>query len=103
MDKQSSDAKLERNKAVNRAALRGVVSAYLVYLGISLILDLIRGRITEKTGLIWAGAVLFTVAGAGFGWYTWKRWKAEKEALEAAQEPDEEASPASDEEGSSTE
>ena len=88
------DNKRPRSKAVNRAALRGAIAVYLIYLGISLIVDLIQGRITERPYLIWAAAIVFALGGLGFAWFTWRRWKidaaeekaeAEKEAVEASE------------------
>ena len=82
MDNKTDDAAKERSKAVNRAALRGVICVYLIYLGGSLIRDLLRGESTLSPALVWSAGLLFVLGGLGFGWYTWRRWKLDAEALQ---------------------
>ncbi len=68
-----------RAQAGVRAAFRGVVAAYIAYLGYKLI------RSAEASWPIAAGAV-FIAAALAFGVYTWRRWRID---LEAARLPDE--------------
>lgn len=80
---------MERNEKNNpgslgtgHAVLRGVIAAYLVYLGASLIYDQLRGRSSLSPLLIWIVGPLFVLSGLGFGLYTWRSWK--KDRREAA-------------------
>ena len=61
-----------------QALLRGVIAGYLVYLGGSLIYDLIRGVSTLPPGLVWTVGPLFVICGLAYGLFTWRRWKAEE-------------------------
>ena len=70
-----------------QAVLRGVIAGYLVYLGGSLVYDLIRGSSTLAPWLVWTVGPLFVICGLGFGLYTWRRWKADEEAAAKPKEP----------------
>ena len=76
MDRKS-DA---RSRAVNMATLRAVVAGYLVYLGGSVICDLLKGRTSMSPALAWAAGLLFIAAGLGYGFYIWRRWQADSKA-----------------------
>ena len=64
-----------KTRAGNRAALRLAVSAYLLYLGYSILRDTVTGTSAMYPALGWIAGVVFIVAGALFGRYSWKRWK----------------------------
>lgn len=70
----------QRQKAVNMAALRAAVAAYLMYLGGSLIWDRLRGNSSLPPALAWLAGLGFLLCGAAFGWYTWRRWRSERDA-----------------------
>jgi hypothetical protein len=74
----------KNSKAVNMATLRAVVAGYLVYLGGSLIYDLLKGQSSMSSAVAWALGLLFIAAGLGYGLYIWKRWRAD--SSEAASE-----------------
>ena len=69
----------------NMAALRAVVGAYLIYLGVSLIRDYLGGRSTMSPWLAWGFGVFFALAGAAVICYTVLRRRAE-----TAEKPQEE-------------
>ena len=69
-----------RSRAVNMATLRAVVAGYLVYLGGSVIYDLLKGRTSMSPALAWAAGLLFIAAGLGYGFYIWRRWQADSKA-----------------------
>ncbi len=75
--------------ARNRAILRAVVGAYLIYLGVSLLRDHLGGGSSLAPLFAWGIGVFFALAGAGVIVYTWRRWRAD--AAEAAQEKTEDA------------
>ena len=77
-------------KARSTAILRGVVAGYLVYLGYTLIRDLLNGSSTLPLWAAWAAGLGFCIAGAAFGLFAWKRYKI---ALEAAKLPPREERP----------
>ena len=90
MDQTDNKGGGNRPKNAGQSVLRGVIAAYLIYLGGSLIADLLRGSSTLKPLLVWIIAPLFVIAGLGFGFYTWKQWKAgQAEEKPAQQEPPE--------------
>ena len=60
-----------------------MVAGYLVYLGGSIIYELIQGATTLRPALGWILGPLFLIAGAGFGYLTWRRWKADEKEVEA--------------------
>ncbi len=78
----------KRAKAGTTATFRGIVCAYIAWLGIRLI----RGAADEGSTLpVWAGwlaGIAFIAAAAGFGFYIWKRWRLD---VEAARLPETEA------------
>lgn len=78
-----------RTKAINMSILRAVVAGYLIYLGGSLINDLLRGNSGLSPAVGWTVGLLFCISGAAFLWYSWRRWK---QAEAAAAEADEEDS-----------
>ena len=79
----------KRTRAMNIATLRAVVAAYLVYLGGSLIYDLIQGTSSLSPALGWIVGPLFMIGGAAFGLFAWRRWKVdEKEAQAQSQNAD---------------
>ena len=59
------------------ALLRALAAGYLLYLGVTMILDRIAGRSEMPLWLSWTCGVIFVLAGAVFGWYTWKRYRGE--------------------------
>ncbi len=83
MESKKGSAWTEHNKAVNRGVLRGVVAGYLVYLGGSMLYELIQGTSTLSPVLGWTVGPLFVIAGAGFGFLTYRRWKADEAAVQA--------------------
>ena len=89
VERGKKSALTEYSKAVNRAVLRGAIAGYLVYLGGSLIYDLIQGTSSLSPVLGWIVGPLFMIGGAAFGLYTWRRWKVdEKEAQAQSQNAD---------------
>ena len=78
-----------RAQAGLKATFRGVVAAYIAYLGYKLIRD------AEASWSIVVGAVFIVVALA-FGVYAFRRWRID---LEAARLPDEDESEAEDGDG----
>ena len=83
MEQGKGTAWTEYSKARSRGILRGVVAGYLVYLGGSIIYELIQGTTTLRPALGWILGPLFMIAGAGFGCFTWRRWKADEKEVEA--------------------
>lgn len=85
MDSKNKNPAQMRTKAINLATLRAVVAGYLIYLGASLIYDLLKGRTSLSPALSWSMGLLFIAAGVGYGLYVWRRWQADssKEAAES--------------------
>ena len=83
VEQNKGSAWTEYSKARSRGILRAVVAGYLVYLGGSIIYELIQGTTTLRPALGWILGPLFMIAGAGFGYFTWRRWKADEKAVEA--------------------
>lgn len=83
MESSKGSAWAEQSKAKSRGMLRGLVAGYLIYLGGSIIYELIQGTTTLQPALGWFLGPLFMIAGAGFGYFTWRRWKADEKAVEA--------------------
>ena len=83
MKRSKGSAWTEHSKAVNHAVLRGVIAGYLVYLGGSLIYDLIKGTSSLSPVLCWTVGPLFVIAGVAFGYFAWRRWKADEKEVEA--------------------
>ncbi len=69
-------------QSMNRAALRAVVGAYLIYLGVSLIRDFLNGKNTMAPWFAWGSGIFFALAGAAVIAYTVRRYRAEKQAQE---------------------
>ena len=86
MDSKGTESGRSRSKALNFAALRAVVAVYLIYLGVTLILDMMKGESALSPIAAWALGLLFVLAGAGFGLYTWRRWKREAASARDASE-----------------
>ena len=76
MDQTDNKGGGNRSKNTGQSVLRGVIAAYLIYLGGTLMLDQIKGAATISPVVIWIFGPLFVIAGLGFGCYTWKQWKA---------------------------
>ena len=89
MERNEKTAWTERSKAINRAVLRGAVAGYLIYLGGSLVYDLIQGTSSLSPVLGWIVGPFFVIAGVGFGWITWRRWKADEKEVQALTKPSE--------------
>lgn len=64
-----------RGRESGMALLRALVAGYLIYLGVTMILDRIAGRSEMPLWLSWTCGLLFVLAGVFFGWYTWKRYR----------------------------
>lgn len=80
---------VRKNKADVRAVFRGIVSAYLIYLG----WDLIRSGGSDPTFPVavgWLAGGLFIAAALGFGWYTWKQYKQALQEAELTPQEEEE-------------
>lgn len=73
-------------QAMNRAALRAVVGAYLIYLGVSLIRDRLNGKSAMTLWLAWGIGIFFALAGAGVIFYAWRRWRADAAAREKTED-----------------
>lgn len=73
-------------QSMNRAALRAVVGAYLIYLGVSLIRDRLNGKSAMALWLAWACGAFFALAGAGVIAYTWLRWRREQREREKTED-----------------
>ena len=83
MESGKGSAWTEHSKAVNRAVLRGVIAGYLVYLGGSLLYDLIKGTSSLSPLVGWTIGPLFVIAGVAFGFFTWRRWKTDEREVQA--------------------
>lgn len=80
---------VRKNRADTRALLRGLVSAYLLYLGWKLIAG--AGSTPDfppALGLL--AGVLFAAAAVAFGFYTWRQYLADRKAAELTPEEEEE-------------
>ncbi len=78
MDRDRKEENRSLARLRNMAALRGVVAAYLVWLGASLVWDRLSGKSDMALWAAWGCGVLFAAAGLAFGWYTWRRWQEDK-------------------------
>ena len=85
MDQKDNSGQVLRAAAGGRSVLRGVIAAYLVYLGGSLISGWFRGTSTVKPVLVWTCGPLFIIGGLLFGLYAWRQWKAAQREAEAAE------------------
>ena len=79
---------VRKNRADTRALLRGLVSAYLLYLGRKLMTGANRDPTFSPVLGCLAGG-LFAAAALAFGFYTWRRYLSDREA--ALLTPEEEA------------
>jgi hypothetical protein len=70
----------KRARAGTAATFRALVSAYLIYLGWSVLRGVLNGSSTVPVWLGWLIAVFFTGAALAFGFYTWKTWRRDLEA-----------------------
>ena len=84
------DNSRNRTAAVYKAVLRAAVAGYLIYLGVSMIIDHLNGTSALASWIVWTAGPVFAAAGAVFGWVTWKRYRAETEEEPAEPEDDEE-------------
>ncbi len=66
-----------RGRESGMALLRALVAGYVIYLGVTMILDRIAGRSEMPLWLSWTCGVFFVLVGAGFGWYTLKMCREE--------------------------
>lgn len=79
---------LRKNRADMRGLLRGLVSAYLLYLGWKLISGArIDSALPPAAGYLAGG--LFAACAVAFGLYSWKQYQADRKAAELT--PEEEA------------
>lgn len=79
-DRKQEDDAARKSRAGNRAALRLAVAAYLLYLGYSILRDMLTGISSLSPVLGWTAGMAFIVCGLLFGWYSWKRWKEARDA-----------------------
>ena len=79
-DRTPEEDAARKSRAGNRAALRLAVSAYLLYLGYSILHDTLTGTSAMSPVLGWIAGAVFIVGGALFGRYSWKRWKEARDA-----------------------
>lgn len=71
-----------RSRAGTTASLRAVAAGYLIWLGWTLLRDMLNGSSTLPVWLSWTASIGFAAIGAAFGWYTWKRYQADMKAAE---------------------
>lgn len=62
------------------AILRAAVAGYLIYLGFTLIRDLLSGSSGLPPAAAWGIGAVFMLAGALFLVYAWRRFRAEQKA-----------------------
>ncbi len=80
-DKNSFEHDLQaRTRAGTTAALRGVVSLYLLYLAWQLIKDARSGQEDIPTAVAYLAAAVFALVAIGFAVYIVKRWRADVKA-----------------------
>ena len=72
--------------SMNRAALRAVVGAYLIYLGVSLVRDFLNGNSTMPPWAAWGCGIFFVLAGAGVLWYAWRSFRKETQAQDKTED-----------------
>ena len=77
MNGDGSEKKPAGRAQGNRAALRAVVGAYLIYLGVSLVRDFLNGKSTMAPWAAWGCGIFFALAGAGVIVYAWLHYRAE--------------------------
>lgn len=79
-DRKQEDDAARKSRAGNKAALRLAVAVYLLYLGYTILRDMLVGISSLSPVLGWTAGVGFIVCGLLFGWYSWKRWKEARDA-----------------------
>ena len=79
-DRRPEDDAARKSRAGNRAALRLAVAVYLLYLGYSILRDMLTGISSLSPVLGWTAGAAFIVCGLLFGRYSWKRWKEARDA-----------------------
>ena len=82
---QPSSKSEMRNRAGTSLSLRIIACGYLIYLGCTVVRDLLNGSSTLPPFLGWASAVVFVGAGLGFGFYAWKQYHKQLAAAETAE------------------
>ena len=65
----------KRSKAGTTASLRAVAVGYLLYLGYTLLRDVLDGTTTLPLWLSVSAAVVFIGVAVAFGFYTWRRYR----------------------------
>ncbi len=80
---------VRKNRADTRALLRGLVSAYLLYLGWKLITGAGHDP-TFSPVLGYLAGGLFAAAALAFGFYTWRQYLSDRRAAELTPEEEEE-------------
>ena len=79
----------QRARAGTAATFRGIVAAYIAYLGYRII----QGRTDETSTLHvwahWAIGLAFIAVALGFGYYIWRRWRIDVEAARIREDSDE--------------
>ena len=81
----------KRANAGTAATFRGLISVYIIYLGITTLKGVLDGSSPIPLWAGWLVAVVFTGGAAAFGVYTWKTYQREKEAARLPVKPEEEA------------
>lgn len=79
---------VRKNRADTRALLRGLVSAYLLYLGWKLITGAGHDP-TFSPVLGYLAGGLFAAAALAFGFYTWRQYLSDRRAAELTPEEEE--------------
>ena len=69
-----------RSRAGTTLSLRAIAAGYLIYLGWTLVRDLLNKSSTMTPWIGWAAGLGFAAAGAAFGWYAWRRYQADLKA-----------------------
>ena len=69
-------------RAGSTAALRALVAGYLVYLGVTLIRNLLNGSSPLPTAAAWCAGIVFIGGGVGFAVYAFLRWRRDSRAPE---------------------
>ena len=80
MNEQPKYDEQRRSRAGTTAAFRALAAAYLLYLGVTLIRDTLRGGGTMPVWMGLAAGVFFALAGAAFALYAWRRYRGERDA-----------------------
>ncbi len=91
----------KRARAGTAATFRALVSAYLIYLGWSVLKGIRNGSSSVPTWAGWLAALVFAAAAIAFGFYTWKTWRRDLEAARLPESSDEAAVPITEGEPSS--